>query len=161
MPCGRNDAVAALVMALALLCACRQAPPPPAVTAGTPAADTPGQVPHGDHNPHHGGVVMMKGDLHYEVVIDPSGRRHRLYFSDAIREDLPATIASAVSLTLHRRPGADERVAMTLDESGESWVGHGGPVTPEKDATVGVSFTIRGEPYSIDLPLAAASPAPQ
>ena len=45
---------------------------------------------------------MMKGDLHYEVVLDPTGRAHHIYFSDALREDLPASIASDVVLTIRR-----------------------------------------------------------
>ena len=49
--------------------------------------------PHGDHTPHHGGMVLMNGDIHYEVVLGRDGR-HRIWFSDAVRNDLPASIAS-------------------------------------------------------------------
>jgi hypothetical protein len=141
-----------MLVAIGAVTACRQtAPPPPAASA--PAAQT-GTVPHGDHNPHHGGIVMMKGDLHYEVVIDPAGSRHQVYFTDAVREDLPASIASSVALTIHRASHSDERVAMQIDEAGESWIGHGEPVVLAKTPTVGVSFSIHNEPYSIELPLA-------
>ena len=51
---------------------------------------------HGDHNPHHGGVVYMYDDMHYEVVLDPNGH-HRVYFTDSARQDLPASVASTVS----------------------------------------------------------------
>ena len=97
---------------------------------------------------------MMKGDLHYEVVLDPSGRQHRLYFSDAVREDLPAAFASAAALTI-RRPGeADEAIALKIDESGESWVGAGRGVADPARAGARVAFTIAGEPYWIDVPFA-------
>ena len=111
-------------------------------------------MPHGDHNPHHGGVVMMKGDLHYEVVLDPSGRDYRLYFSDAVREDLPAAYASAVGLTV-RRPGeADEPVVMKIDETGESWTGSGKPVANAEKTGARIAFTIANDPYWIDVPFA-------
>jgi hypothetical protein len=110
-------------------------------------------VPHGDHNPHHGGVVLMKGDdLHYEVVLDRTGRSYQVFFTDAVREDLPASIAAGVALTI-RRPGApDEQIAMRIDEFGESWVGRGLPVAPSTAATVRVAFSIHNEPYWIDIP---------
>jgi hypothetical protein len=117
------------------------------IQAGTPA------VPHGDHNPHHGGVVMMKGDMHYELVVDPSGRA-QLFFTDAVREDLPASIASSASVTLQRPGAPDESIPLRIDESGESWVGIGQPITNRNKTSARVSFTIKGEPYSIDLPLA-------
>jgi hypothetical protein len=123
--------------------------------AGAPAAEPPkATVPHGDHKPHHGGVVMMKGnDLHYEVVLDKSGTA-QLFFTDAIREDLPASIATGVSLTI-RRPGApDEPVAMRIDEFGESWIGSGRPISITPDTTVRVAFTVHQEPYWIDVPYA-------
>ena len=60
-------------------------------------------TPHGDHSPHHGGLVLMNGEVHYEVVFDPPGK-HRVWFSDAVREDLPASIASHVVM-MRRRPG--------------------------------------------------------
>jgi hypothetical protein len=126
-----------------------QAAPAPAT------ASNGGSVPHGDHNPHHGGIVMMKGDdLHYEVVLDPSGRAHRVYFTDAIREDLPASVASEVSLTIHRPGAADEPIALQIDDAGESWIGSGQPVGAPAATTVRLAFAIRQEPYWIDLPFA-------
>jgi hypothetical protein len=149
---------AALVLALA---ACRREPAaavPAAVADTAPAAPvaSAGAVPHGDHNPHHGGVVLMKGELHYEVVLDPSGRSHHVYFTDAVREELPASVASDVVLTLHCPPQADDRVAMRIDEAGESWVGSGQPVRSPQTATARLAFSIMNEPYWIDIPFGTA-----
>ena len=118
-------------------------------------AEAPTVVPHGDHSPHHGGVVMMKGDLHYEVVLDPSGR-YRLYFTDATRGDLPAATAANASITVTRPDGAPEGVELRIDDTGESWIGEGRPVADPARTTSRVSFTVRGEePYWIDLPFDA------
>jgi len=95
----------------------------------------------------------MKGsDLHYEVVLDRSGRSYAVYFTDAVREDLPASLASDVTLTIHRPHAADEQIAMRIDDAGESWIGAGRPVATAPDTTVRVAFTIHGEPYWIDVP---------
>src|SRR5690349_12246326 len=170
MRCERNEDVTSVVSGFsrtvlviaAIACAsCSRAPrAEPAVVQATPAATaTGGSVPHGDHNPHHGGIVMMKGDdLHYEVVLDAAGRAHRLYFTDAIRDELPASVASDVSLTIRRPHAPDERVAMRIDDAGESWIGGGASVAAPSSTTVRVAFTIRGEPYWIDLPFTPAKP---
>ena len=144
-----------LIAAAAL--ACTSCTRPPAADAPiVQAATTPsiaGSVAHGDHNPHHGGIVMMKGDdLHYEVVLDPAGRAHHVYFTDAVREDLPASVASDVVLTMHRPQTPDERIAMQIDEAGESWIGSSRAIGAPAATTVRVAFTIRNEPYWIDLP---------
>jgi len=100
---------------------------------------------------------MMKGDdLHYEVVLDPAGRAHHVYVTDAVREDLTASVASDVVLTIHRPPMPDERIAMQIDEAGESWIGGGRRVRTPPATAVRVAFTIRNEPYWIDLPFIAA-----
>ena len=132
-------------------------PPPPVATAPIPAA--PGaaasSMPHGDHNPHHGGMVMMKGDLHFEVLSNPSGQ-YRVYFTDATRADLPAAMAQAVTLTIHRPNEPDEPIAMRIDDAGESWQGTGRAVDKPDDSTVRVAFTLKGsDPYWIDLPYRA------
>jgi hypothetical protein len=151
-------AAAAVVAALILASCNRTAPPPPALNAVSPAAAASegagrSAVPHGDHTPHHGGVVMMKGeDLHYEVVLDPAGRDHRVYFSDAVREDLPASVASDVAITIKRPSEPDETVAMRIDDTGESWIGSGRSVANPGAATARLAFSIRREPYWIDLP---------
>jgi hypothetical protein len=117
--------------------------------------------PHGDHTPHHGGIVMMKGDdLHYEVVLDPAGRGYSVYFTDAVRDELPASVASNVELTIKRPGGADEHVALRIDDTGESWVGSGQPVADPTETTARVGFTIRNEPYWIDLPFASRTSTP-
>jgi hypothetical protein len=132
------------------------APPVARTAAASTATPASGSIPHGNHNPHHGGVVLMKGDdLHYEVVLDPTGRAHRVYFTDGVREDLPASIASEVVVTIHRPGAADERIALQIDDAGESWVGSGREVTNPAATGARVAFTIRQEPYWIDLPFAA------
>src|SRR5262245_49624471 len=165
MRCVMNERAAALVLTAVVfagLAACRRAdaPRPPAngqVPQSPPAAAA---VPHGDHNPHHGGVVMMKGDLHYEIVVDASGRAHRLYFSDAVREDLPASLATGAMLTIRRPAVADEVIPLRIDDTGESWIGSGRPIADRATTTVRVAFTLRGgDEYAIDLPADPAAAA--
>jgi len=158
----RRRLLAAIAAACSLLSCTRQpAAAPPLAHAETAAsASTPftaGAVPHGDHNPHHGGVVLMKGDLHYEVVLDPTGRAHHVYFTDAVREELPASIASDVVLTI-RHPSPEERIAMQIDDTGESWVGAGRPVATPLTATARLAFSINQDPYWIDIPFSASQP---
>jgi hypothetical protein len=156
-----------MIAAACSLVSCRREPAtaPPAAN-GPPAAaamaSPEGTAPHGDHLPHHGGVVLMKGELHYEVVLDPAGRAHHVYFTDAVREALPAAIASDVGLTIRRplRPGSgqaspEERIAMQIDDTGESWVGTGRPVATPSTATARLEFRINQEPYWIDIPFSA------
>src|SRR5688572_14682438 len=76
-----------------------ESPPPAAIQQPTDPQHAGITTPHGDHTPHHGGMVLMKGELHYEVVLDPNGR-HSVWFSDAVREDLPASVASKVEMTV-------------------------------------------------------------
>jgi len=119
---------------------------PPASTA---AAAT-GTVPHGDHNPHYGGLVLMNGDLHFEVVLGRDGR-HRVYFSDATRIELPAATASDVTVTITQKAQQPDAVVLRIDESGESWTGRGRPVD-DPAATARVAYTSQGKPYFIDVP---------
>jgi hypothetical protein len=152
------SSVGAALLGLGMTVACggppAAAPPPTAAVPPAAAATLEGTATHGDHNPHHGGVVFMKGsDLHYEVALDATGHAHHVYFSDALREELPASMASEVVLTI-RHP-AEERIALQIDDTGESWVGSGKPVAEPVNATVRVAFTIAGEPYWIDMPFAA------
>jgi hypothetical protein len=113
-------------------------------------------VPHGDHRPHYGGVVMMKGDLHFEVVLGSTGR-HRVYFSDAVRADLPAAVASEVTLTVSGPAMMAETLRAVVDESGESWMASGSPLTGEH-VVARVTFVVDNEPYWIDVPYLAATP---
>ena len=92
----------------------------------------------------------MKGDLHFEVVLDAAGA-HRIYFSDAARADLPAATASEVTLTLSRRSATEEILKAQVDDSGESWVAAGAPVEGT-DVTARIAFVFNDEPYWIDVP---------
>jgi hypothetical protein len=105
---------------------------------------------HADHAPRHGGVLMMKGDVHYEVVVDFRGG-FAIYFSDAHRRPLAAESVSAAVMTLMRDDEEGENV-MLRSGTGGSWVG-AGPSIEGSEITVRVSFMMRGEPrpYSIDI----------
>ena len=101
---------------------------------------------------------MMLGDLHYEVVLDPEGR-HRVYFTDETRADLPPDIASEVMITINRREGVPESLPAQIDEVQKGWVAQGESVD-DIGAIGRIDFTLQGEePYWIDLPFGFYSPS--
>jgi len=128
----------------------------PVAAAGAPADAPVAGMAHGDHNAHHGGVVYMYDDMHYEVVLDPSGH-HRVYFTDSAREDLPASVASKVTLTVERPKAEPEPLSGTIDEHGESWILNGRAVS-EKETSVRVAFVTKGSEYWIDVPFITQAP---
>jgi len=144
-----------LVVVALLAGACSSKPAEPAAPAARSAdAQHAGiTTPHGDHSPHHGGLVLMKGELHYEVVIGPNGK-HSVWFSDAVREDLPASVASKMAMTVMRPNAPAEVLSLAIDESGESWIVTGKPVAGT-DVMVKLTFVARGEPFEIEIPYVA------
>jgi hypothetical protein len=93
----------------------------------------------------------MNGDLHFEVVFDQGGR-HRVFFSDATRAELPAATVSEVTLTVSGKAMPPETLPARIDDNGESWIVKGSPLTGA-DVMARVSFVVvDGEPYWIDVP---------
>src|SRR6185436_14650062 len=138
-----------IVLLMAQLGCSRSAEQPPAAAAKPADSQHAGiTTPHGDHSPHHGGVVLMNGEVHYEVVFDQSGK-HRVWFSDAVREDLPASIASDVVMVVTPKMGATETFALRIDDSGESWVADAHPLAGGD--TVKLTYKLRGEPLEIEI----------
>jgi hypothetical protein len=149
----------ALVTLLALAAACSSTPEtdPHAGMSHAPPADAEHEGvtgPHGDHEPKHGGLVLMNEDLHYEVVFSEAGR-HEVWFTDAMRSELPASLASHVTLTVMRPGEPDEVLALAIDDHGEAWLARGRPVEGD-DVTVKISYAVMGEPYEIEVPFVAA-----
>jgi hypothetical protein len=107
-------------------------------------------TPHGDHNPHHGGVVLMYGlDLHYEVVLTADGSV-QLWLSNAVRDDLPASVISDVAAEIERA-GTRRHIDMVISDSGDAWVGKTNAVTAE-GTTLHLGFMYRGEPATLSFP---------
>ena len=112
--------MAALALAGGLLTGCSQPAPPAPVTEQVAPKDAQHQgitEPHGDHSAHHGGMVLMNGEVHYEVVLDPAGR-YELWLSDAVRTELPASIASNVTVTVSRPNAEPEMLRRAVDDAG-------------------------------------------
>ena len=142
------------MVALLMGAACTSKPAEPPVDTSQKPADSQHAgitTPHGDHSPHHGGIVLMNGEMHYEVVFDRAGK-HRVWFSDAVREDLPASVASKVTMIVTRPAASPEMLTLVIDESGESWVANGHPIAG-KDVMVTVTVVTRGEPFEIEIPV--------
>ncbi len=138
-----------------LLVGCMDEPAPrsAAPAASAPASDAQHQgitTPHGDHSPHHGGIVLMNGELHYEVVLSRDGA-HRVWFSNAVRDELPASIARDVRMVVTRSGEPDESLAFEIDEAGESWIARGRPVAGNNVMTK-VSYVVHGAPHEIEIP---------
>ena len=153
---GRVRRAGVVIAACAILSAScgRGADGTPSLTAQpaavTPVAQTGAAIPHGDHNPRYGGLVLMNGELHFEVLLNRDGTYH-VYFSDATRGELPAATAAGVIVTVAQKGKEPDAVAMHIDESGESWVGRGHPIS-DPAATARVAYTAYGKPYFIDVP---------
>ncbi|MGE0464425.1 MAG: hypothetical protein AB7Q16_23905 [Vicinamibacterales bacterium] len=151
---------AALLAVGILATACSQPAPPPAAPAQSVAPQDPQHAgitePHGDHTPQHGGLVLMNGDIHYEVVLNPSGR-HAVWFTDAIRTELPAAVASNVRLVVTRPDAPPEALALEIDESGESWIARGQPVAGDA-VMVKLTYDIRGVPHEVEIPFIPPKP---
>jgi hypothetical protein len=124
-------------------------------SAGMPLPSVAHEGPaHGNHDPHHGGVVLMYGmDLHLEIVLLPAGDI-RIYFSDGQRADLPASAASDLVIEIERTGGKPETVPMTIGATGECWAGRSAPIK-DAEAILHLAFLFQGNP--IVLSFAAAS----
>jgi hypothetical protein len=144
---------AGLVLVAVITVACVDDPRPAQTEVRPAPKDAQHQgitTPHGDHSPHHGGLVLMHGELHYEVILSPEGR-HQIWFSNAVREDLPASIARDVTMTVTRPGEPAETIALEIDDAGESWEGRGRPLATA-DTMVKLSYSVRGAPYEIEIP---------
>lgn len=146
----------ALLLTLVFAAACSGSPEPAPVADSAPT-QAPNDsehagltMPHGDHTPHHGGLVMMNDDLHFEVVFDRGGH-HQIWFTDAVRSELPATVASDVTLTLSRPGEPDEVLHLEVDEYGESWVVQGRPVEGD-DVMAKIAYSVSGKPFEVEVP---------
>ncbi len=147
-----------------LLAGCSNQPAAPAARA--PAAAAPvdpqhqGMVgAHGDHSPHKGGMVLMNGDIHYEVVLSRDGA-HRIWFTDPVRAELPASVATNVRMVITRPGEPDEVLPLAIDDSGESWIAKGRPV-PGNDAYVKITYAMQGEPHEVEVPFVIQAPPTQ
>ncbi|MGQ0735097.1 MAG: hypothetical protein ACT4QD_15780 [Acidobacteriota bacterium] len=114
--------------------------------------------PHGDHTPHHGGLVLMNGDVHYEVVLGRDGR-HEVWFTDAVRRELPASVASGVTLEVVRPGEPAELVTLQINDTGEAWVARSRPIAGE-NVMLKLRYALTGEPYEIELPFVARGLTP-
>ena len=114
---------------------------------------------HGDHSARYGGYVFMHGDLHFEVVLTAEGE-HRLYFSDAMRSELPAAVAEDVRMSIRRVGDAGEELEPLrprIDEFGEAWMASGRPIDTEDTVAI-VYFRFEGAPYEIEVPFIMEPP---
>jgi len=92
----------------------------------------------------------MHGDLHFEVILNKEGR-HCVYFSDAVRAELPASIASELTITITQHEKVSETLNARIDADGKRWVADGKPVD-DVNAVARVAFNAQGRPYWIDVP---------
>jgi hypothetical protein len=163
----RPLAVARLCFCLAVLAlagGCANEPAAPVASAPAPAATAAdpqhqGMVgAHGDHSPHKGGMVLMNGDMHYEVVFARDGA-HRIWFTDPVRAELPASVATDVTMIITRPGEPEEVLKLAIDDSGESWIARGRPVTGN-DAYVKITYAMQGEPHEVEIPFLIQTPTP-
>jgi hypothetical protein len=68
-----------------------------------------------------------------------------------MRNELPASIASGVTLEIVRPGGPTEVVALAIDDAGEAWVTHGRALAGD-GIMVTLKYALQGEPHTIELP---------
>ena len=105
-----------------------------------------------DHIPHHRGVLTMNGDLHFETVVEETGRV-TVYFSDAYRRPLPHSVVSDTEVILNPDQAEAEELEVRPDPSGTYWEGQGSAIR-NTGTTVQVVYSYQDEPYGIELDVA-------
>jgi hypothetical protein len=143
------------LLAVALTaCDREKAPPRTAISPMDATAAPVAGMAHGNHNPKHGGVVLMREDLHFEVVAKDDGHV-AIYFSDAARHDLPASAVTDVKAIIQRPGFRGEHVDLKISDTGENWEGKGGNVD-DRETNLQLSYTLQGKPLTADMPFFAA-----
>ncbi len=120
-----------------------------------------GNAAHGDHEPHHGGFVVMYQELHFEVVM-PAAGGVQIHYTDAARTELPAAVVSDVAVEIERKGLKTETVPMAISAGGDFWVGKTQPSTVP--AIIRIAFMLNGKAAlfnvsSANLPKASPTPA--
>jgi hypothetical protein len=105
---------------------------------------------HGNHDPHHDGFVSMYLDLHIEVVVLAAGGV-QLYYTDAVRAELPAAVVSEVEVQIERKRVKPETVTMSISAGGDFWQGRARPLT-DPEAIIRVAFLFEGRPVILEVP---------
>jgi hypothetical protein len=118
-----------------------------------PSSGSTAPLTHFDHRPRHGGLVLMNSDTHFEVVLDGDGS-YNVYFSDAVRTALPASIASQVLVVVTPPGRAPEETRLQIDSTDALWIGRGTPID-DPNAIVRITYTAGNKPYWIDVPASA------
>jgi hypothetical protein len=111
---------------------------------------------HEDHSSRHGGFVMMFLEMHFELVLPEEGGV-QLYYSDATRIEMPASVVSSVAIEIERPGLPTESVAMSISDSGDYWHGDSAVVV-DPDSIVRVAFLYQGEPFILDIPYSVFPP---
>jgi hypothetical protein len=115
-----------------------------------------GDEAHGNHDSHHGGFVAMYKDVHCEIVVQPQGTV-QVFYTDAMRKDLPASIASDVTVEIEGADRKTESVPMAVSRGGDFWEGKAKPVA---DGKLHLAFLLQGEPVVMHLPIASLKAKP-
>lgn len=105
---------------------------------------------HADHAPRHGGVLMMNGDLHYEVVVDFKGK-FAIYFSDAHRKPIDSDRVAEASIAVLDGEEEREQIVLRADRGG-AWSGTGAAIDLGA-ITVRVRYLMKSDArsYAIDM----------
>jgi hypothetical protein len=107
-----------------------------------------------EHQPKHGGIVFSSGNLDVEVVLLKPKGRYQIYFNDASDEELPASVANDVVLSIKRATGAPENLPLRIDDAGESWIGNGS----QTDAPITgawLAYRFRGKSERTEIPFSS------
>jgi len=116
-----------------------------------------GNAAHGDHMPKFGGLVLMYGVLHFEIVADAEAGL-LLHLIDAMRTPMPAVTVSDVTIEVERANQKVENIAMRISDAGDFWSGLSKPLGDAESTTVHLAFVAFGNPYVYALPLTAIWP---
>jgi len=107
--------------------------------------------------PQHGGISFPSGALDAEVVLPKSGSGFQVFFRAPNGEELPASSASGVSLAVNHGAGPAEKIALSIDDSGEAWQGKSTSAQPGSQPITGAHliWNFRGAAQDTEIPFAA------